>query len=158
MGRRPPVVEHYLDPVDRDIINRLQDGFPICEHPYAAAARALGIAEGELLARLKRLLEANTLTRFGPLYNVEQAGGAFVLVAMSVPEADLERVVEIVNAMPQVAHNYQREHRFNLWFVLATATQAEIDTAVAQIEKRTGQTVYAMPKLREYFLELKLPA
>ena len=152
------MVEYYLDPVDRDIINRLQDGFPICEHPYAAAAHALGIAEGELLARLKRLLEANTLTRFGPLYNVEQAGGAFVLVAMSVPEADLERVVEIVNAMPQVAHNYQREHRFNLWFVLATATQAEIDTAVAQIEKRTGQTVYAMPKLREYFLELKLPA
>jgi siroheme decarboxylase len=152
------MVEHYLDPVDRDIINRLQNGFPICEHPYAAAAHALGIAEGELLARLKHLLEANTLTRFGPLYNVEQAGGAFVLVAMSVPQADLERVVEIVNAMPQVAHNYQREHRFNLWFVLATATQAEIDTAVAQIEKRTGQTVYAMPKLREYFLELKLPA
>jgi DNA-binding Lrp family transcriptional regulator len=152
------VVEHCLDPVDRNIINRLQDGFPICEHPYAAAAHALGIAECELLARLKRLLEANTLTRFGPLYNVEQAGGAFVLVAMSVPEADLERVVKIVNAMPQVAHNYQREHRFNLWFVLATATQAEIDTAVAQIEKRTGQTVYAMPKLREYFLELKLPA
>jgi len=152
------MVEHYLDPVDRDIINRLQNGFPICGHPYAAAAHALGIAEGELLARLKHLLEANTLTRFGPLYNVEQAGGAFVLVAMSVPEADLERVVEIVNAMPQVAHNYQREHRFNLWFVLATATQAEIDTAVAQIEKRTGQTVYAMPKLREYFLELKLPA
>jgi len=152
------VVEHYLDPVDRDIINRLQDGFPICEHPYAAAAQALGIREAELLTRLKRLLDANTLTRFGPLYNVEQAGGAFVLVAMSVPEEDLERVVEIVNAMPQVAHNYQREHRFNLWFVLATATQAEIDTAVAQIEKRTGQTVYAMRKLREYFLELKLPA
>ena len=66
--------------------------------------------------------------------------------------------MQIVNAMPQVAHNYQREHRLNLWFVLATATQAEIDTAVAQIEKRTGYTVYAMPKLREYFLELKLPA
>lgn len=150
--------EHHLDPVDRDIINRLQDGFPICEHPYAAAAQALGIREAELLTRLKRLLDTNTLTRFGPLYNVEQAGGAFVLVAMSVPEEDLERVVEIVNAMPQVAHNYQREHRLNLWFVLATATQAEIDTAVAHVEKRTGYVVYAMPKLREYFLELKLSA
>ena len=150
--------EHSLDALDRDIINRLQDGFPICEHPYAAAAQALGIREGELLTRLKRLLDANTLTRFGPLYNVEQAGGAFVLAAMSVPADDLERVVEIVNAMPQVAHNYQREHRLNLWFVLATATQAEIDTAVNHIEERTGHTVYAMPKLREYFLELKLPA
>ena len=150
--------EHPLDRVDRDIVNRLQDGFPICERPYAAAAEALGIEEDELLARLQRLLEAKTLTRFGPLYNVEQAGGAFVLVAMSVPEEDLERVVEIINAMPQVAHNYQREHRLNLWFVLATATQAEIDTAVEHIEKRTGHTVYAMPKMREYFLELKLTA
>ena len=77
--------EHHLDALDRDIINRLQDGFPICEHPYAAAAHALGIREAELLSRLKRLLDANTLTRFGPLYNVEQAGGALVLVAMSVP-------------------------------------------------------------------------
>jgi len=150
------VPEHRIDEVDRSIINRLQDGFPICEQPYAAAARALGIEEAELLARLDRLLQANTLTRFGPLYNLEHAGGAFVLVAMSVPGEDLERVVEIVNAMPQVAHNYQREHHLNLWFVLATGTAEEIDQAVADIEQRTGHIAYAMPKLKEYFLELKL--
>ena len=150
--------EPVCDAVDREIINQLQSGFPICERPYAAAAAKLGITEVELLTRLERLLAANVLTRFGPLYNIEQAGGAYVLAAMSVPEADLARTVDIVNAMPQVAHNYQREHRFNLWFVLATAAQGEIDTAVEHIEKRTGHAVYAMPKLREYFLELRLAA
>ena len=112
----------------------------------------------ELIARLQRLLASNTLTRFGPMYNVEQAGGAFVLAAMSVPQSDVERVVAIVNAMPQVAHHYERTHRLNLWFVLATATQPEIDGVVAQVEELTGYPVYAMPKLREYFLELKLSA
>jgi DNA-binding Lrp family transcriptional regulator len=148
--------EHVLDETDRSIVNRLQEGFPICDRPYAAAAQALGIQESELITRLQRLLAANTLTRFGPMYNVERAGGAFVLAAMSVPQADLDRVVQVVNALPQVAHNYERAHRLNLWFVLATATQAEIDAAVLQIEELTGYAVYAMPKLREYFLELKL--
>jgi DNA-binding Lrp family transcriptional regulator len=152
------MLEHHLDAVDRDIINRLQSGFPICECPYQAAAQSLGIDEAELLARLERLLNSNTLTRFGPLYNIEQAGGAFVLVAMSVAQPDLERVIEILNAMPQVAHNYLREHRFNLWFVLATATHAESDEAVSDIESQTGYPAYAMPKLKEYFLDLRLCA
>ena len=58
--------------------------------------------------------------------------------------------------MPQVAHNYLREHRFNLWFVLATGSASEIDQVLAQIEQRTGYRAYAMPKLKEYFLELKV--
>jgi len=152
------MTEAAHDATDREIINCLQDGFPICERPFAAAAQALGIEEAELLIRIERLLAANTLTRFGPLYNVEQAGGAFVLVAMSIPADDLDRVAGIVNAMPEVAHNYLREHRFNLWFVLATGSASEIDEALAQIEQRTGYAVYAMPNLKEYFLELKLRA
>jgi DNA-binding Lrp family transcriptional regulator len=150
------MTEAAHDATDREIINCLQDGFPICERPFAAAAQALGIEEAELLIRIERLLAANTLTRFGPLYNIEQAGGAFVLVAMSIPAEDVDRVAGMVNAMPQVAHNYLREHRFNLWFVLATGSASEIDQVLAQIEQRAGYRAYAMPKLKEYFLELKL--
>ncbi len=148
--------EHSFDAIDRVIVNQLQDGFPICERPYAAAAQALHIEESELLMRLERLLKDNRLTRFGPLYNVEQAGGAFVLVAMSVPTEDLERVIDVINAMPQVAHNYQREHSLNLWFVVGTSKVEEIDEVVAHIERHSGYVAYAMPKLKEYFLELKL--
>ena len=63
-----------------------------------------------------------TLTRFGPMFQVERMGGAFVLAALAVPEADYERVAELVNALPEVAHNYRREHALNMWFVLATET------------------------------------
>ena len=51
-----------LDAIDRSLINRLQSGFPVCERPYSEAAATLGIDETDLIARLRRLLDANVLT------------------------------------------------------------------------------------------------
>ena len=145
-----------LDAIDRRIIDGLQGDFPICERPYQVAAERLGISEEELLQRLNRLLETRVLTRFGPMMQIERVGGSFVLAAIAVPEADYERVVGQVNALPQVAHNYRREHLLNMWFVLATETPAGIGEAIARIEADTGLKVHAFPKEREYFVEMKL--
>jgi len=147
-----------IDAVDRQIIDKLQGDFPLCERPYAAAAARLGIAEDELLARLQRLLDARVLTRFGPMVQVERMGGAFVLAALAVPEARYDEVTALVNALPQVAHNYRREHALNMWFVLATETPAGIAEAIARIEADTGLPVFAFAKEREYFVEMKLAA
>lgn len=147
-----------LDELDRRIIDGLQGDFPICERPYLAAAERLGMSEAELLQRLDRLLEARVLTRFGPMMQIERVGGSFVLAALAVPEDDYERVAEQVNALPQVAHNYRREHLLNMWFVLATETPAGIGEAIADIETATGLKVHAFPKEREYFVEMKLAA
>ncbi len=150
-----------IDATDRAIIDHLQGGFPICERPYAQAAAALGIGEDELLERLQRMLDARVLTRFGPMFQVERMGGAFVLAAMRVPEANWQQVVGIVNAFPAVAHNYRRESDracpFNMWFVLATETAEGIAAAVRTIEAASGLPVFTFPKLREYFVEMKLP-
>ena len=118
-----------MDDTDRRILNALQGGFPICDEPYAAAARTLGIGADELIARLRALLDEGVLSRFGPQYQVERMGGRFVLAALAVPEADFERVAALVNACDEVAHNYRREHRLNMWFVLATESPAQIDEA-----------------------------
>jgi len=147
-----------MDALDRAIINRLQGGFPLCERPYAAVAEQLGSSEDEVLARVERLLRDRVLTRFGPMYHAERLGGGLSLVAMKIPPGDFERVAEIVNAMPEVAHNYAREHALNMWFVLATETPEGQREALDRIERETGFPVYAMPKIREYFVELKLHA
>jgi hypothetical protein len=106
------------------------------------------------------MLATRVLTRFGPMFQVERMGGAFVLAAMRVPEADWLRVLEIVNAFPEVAHNYRRESdrncEFNMWFVLATETADGIDAAVRRIEEASGLPVFPFPKLQEYFVEMKL--
>ena len=147
-----------MDELDRAIVNALQGGFPICDEPYREVAEPLGVAEAELIARLQRMLETKTLTRFGPMFQVERMGGAFVLAALAVPEADYERVAEQVNALPEVAHNYRREHALNMWFVLATETPARIAAAIRRTEPAPGLKVHAFPKLEEDFVEVKLAA
>jgi len=147
-----------MDNLDRAIINQLQGGFPICANPYAEVAQQLGTSEDELLARIRKLLGEKVLTRFGPMYHAERLGGGLSLAAMKIPAEDFERVAGIVNAMPEVAHNYARDHALNMWFVLATETPRGQQDALNKIERETGYPVYNMPKIREYFVELKLQA
>ena len=156
MSGRAPVAR--LDELDRRLINALQGGFPLVAEPYRQVADGLGVSEAELLQRLDSLLDRRVLTRFGPMFQIERAGGAFVLAALRVPEADFERVAAQVNAFPEVAHNYRREHELNMWFVLATATPQGIAETIAAIEAATGLPVFAFPKEREYFVEMKLHA
>ncbi len=145
-----------MDEIDRAIINGLQGGLALCERPYLEAAQRLGLSEDELLRRLAGLLADGVLTRIGPLFQIERMGGAFTLAALHADPDDYERVAERVNALPQVAHNYAREHELNMWFVLATETPQQIDHVLQQIGRETGCEVFNFPKSREYFVELKL--
>jgi len=144
-----------MDDIDRSIINNLQGGFPVCEHPYAVVAEQLGIDEADLLQRLQQMLDKKQLSRFGPMYHAERLGGGLSLCAMRVPEADFERVTEQVNAFPEVAHNYARDHEFSMWFVLGTETPERVEEACREIEQVTGYQVYNMPKKQEFFVGLK---
>ncbi|MDJ0943091.1 MAG: AsnC family transcriptional regulator [Kiloniellales bacterium] len=145
-----------LDSLDRRIVNGLQGGFPVCERPYAEAAAALGIEEEELIARLGRLVETGALSRFAPLFNAERLGGAVCLCGMAVPAARFDTVAEQVNAHPEVAHNYARDHALNMWFVLASEHPERIEEVAKAIEAETGLSVYSMPKLDEFFIGLKV--
>ena len=147
-----------LDTLDRAIINELQGGFPICETPYAEVARQLGTNEAELISRLQRLLDEKILSRFGPMYHAERLGGGLTLAAMAIPDEQFDTVAEQVNAFPEVAHNYAREHELNMWFVLATETPQRIDEVIGEIESSTGFDVINMPKEQEFFIGLRFEA
>jgi DNA-binding Lrp family transcriptional regulator len=110
-----------------------------------------------VLERLRVLLARGDLTRFGPLFQIERAGGRFVLAALAVPEERFDAVAAQVNALPEVAHNYRRTHTLNMWFVLATTHPDAARNALARIEADTGLVVHAFPKEREFFVELRLP-
>ncbi|MEY3219400.1 MAG: hypothetical protein RIT27_757 [Pseudomonadota bacterium] len=143
-----------MDKLDRQIINRLQSGFPICERPFKMVATWLNITEQTLLQRLEKLLEEGILSRFAPLYHAEKLGGGLTLAALAVPEHDFERVTNIVNSFPEIAHNYAREHDLNMWFVIATEKPERINEIIKEIEKQTALTVYNMPKQTEYYIGL----
>jgi siroheme decarboxylase len=147
-----------IDDLDRRIIDRLQDGLAVVERPFAAAADQLGIEEEELIDRLRRLLDAGVLSRVGPLYDAERLGGAVTLAAMAVPADRFDAVAAAVNAHPEVAHNYARDHALNMWFVVAADSAARVAAVIAAIERETGLAVLNLPKLREFRLNLRLAA
>ncbi len=158
MKHAPTLDGPALDDTDRRIVNALQEGFPLSPRPYAEAAEPLGLTEAELIARLKRLLETRVLTRFGPFFDAAALGGAFCLCAMAVPEERFETVMTQINARPEVAHNYERAHRLNMWFVLATETPEGIAKAAHEIEGETGLKVLRFPKEREFFIGFRVVA
>jgi DNA-binding Lrp family transcriptional regulator len=146
------------DATDRLIVNALQEGFPLVPRPFAAAARRLGLSEAELIDRLARLRQRGAITRFGPFFDAAEMGGAFCLCAMSVPQARFEDVAAQVNAHTEVAHNYERAHALNMWFVLATETPEDIERVAAEIEAETGLSVLLFPKLEEFFIGFRVQA
>ena len=151
---------------DLALVAALHGGFPLSDRPYAEAAARLGCSEDMLIERLQRLLAHGDLTRFGPLFQIERAGGRFVLAAMAVPEPRFDAVAQQLREMPEVAHNYRRESALhtgsaeaplNMWFVIAVGTPAEVPQVVARIEQASGLPVFQFPKEKEFFVELRLP-
>lgn len=147
-----------LTELERDLINAYQGGFPLTPEPFRVIADELGITAAEVQETLTGLLEKGVLTRFGPLYNIEKADGAFSLCALKVPEHRFEEVTGQVNSYTQVAHNYQREHEWNMWFVLATGSEQELNEVFTEIMEVTGCPGLNLPKQKEFFVGLRLEA
>lgn len=147
-----------LDATDRALLNRLQDGVPLVDRPFAAVGEELGLTEDDVLARVQAMVQAGMLSRFGPMFHAERLGGGLTLAAMQVPADDFDRVAAAVNAFPEVAHNYARDHALNMWFVVATEAPERVAEVCAEIEERTGLPVFPFPKLAEYYLNLRFKA
>lgn len=146
-----------LTPSDLQIIDHLHGGFPLVDRPFQSVACKLNMTEDELIERLKFLLSQGVLTRFGPLFQIERAGGVFVLAALSAPESRFDEVTLQVNQHPEVAHNYRREHHLNMWFVVAAENPEKARVVLDLIEKQTQCPVFAFPKEKEFFVEFRLP-
>ena len=145
-----------LSALERDFINRFQGGFPLIGQPFNRVAESLGTREATLIQTIEALLERGVLSRFGPLFDAERLGGELTLAALQVPEHDYERVTAQVNAFARVAHNYRRDHRLNMWFVLASEQRGGVADTLSAIERRTGLRVYNFPRQEAFYLGLWL--
>jgi len=145
-----------FDEVDRRLLNDFQSGFPLVPRPFAEVAARLGVDEAEVIARLERLSGFGAVSRVGPVIEPRRIG-ASTLAAMAVPPERLEKVAGLVNGFPEVNHNYEREHRFNLWFVLTAADEDRLAAIMDEIQERTGIEVLDLPMLNEYHIDLGFP-
>jgi len=135
------------------LLNDFQSGFPLVRAPYAALAEALRVGESDVIASLGQLVAAGRVSRVGAVFR-PGAIGVSTLAAMAVPADGLDRVARIVSARPEVNHNYEREHRYNLWFVVTAADAAALARTLAAIERDAGLVPISLPLVDDYWIDL----
>ena len=138
---------------DLELLNRFQRAFPLCPRPFQEIATALGQAEEQVLSTVRRLQEQGAVSRVGAVF-AAKALGVSTLAALAVPPAQLEAVAQLVNAYAEVNHNYQREHLFNLWFVLTAASEQRLQTVLAELEATTALPLLNLPLLEQFHIDL----
>lgn len=148
---------HYqLTDNDLKVLRVAQRHMGFSTRPYLEIAVKTGLQENEVIDILKTLKNEGFVTRIGPFFNLDRSSGHVSLVAMIVPENRFGEVTEVVNSYQEVAHNYKRDHEFNMWFVLAVNSKSEADRVLFEIEAKTELKTYDLPKLKEYNLDLYL--
>lgn len=138
---------------DLELLNRFQRTFPLSSRPFRDIARALGREEQQVIADLLRFQEQGQVSRVGAVF-AANAIGASTLAALAVPPKHLETVAQLVNTYPETNHNYEREHQFNLWFVLTASSEGRLQTVLAEIEDTTALPVLNLPLLEQFHIDL----
>jgi DNA-binding Lrp family transcriptional regulator len=154
------VKEHCkLDTRDKELLQHLQDKFPVDKRPWAEIGGRLGIAEEEVLSRSQRLSSDGVIRKLRTILNGQKLGAcSSTLMAMRVPADKMEEVVSIVNEYMSVTHNYQREHDYNLWFTVTTCGGKDLRSTVEEIKGRTGipdSDVLDLPTTRVFKIDVR---
>ena len=138
-----------MDQSDRMILNEIQSDFPIVPQPYLELGKRIGLAEQEVLGRVKRLKAEGIIRSSGMLQF------SSTLCAAKVPEEKMARFVEAVNSYPGVTHNYLRNHECNVWFTFIAPTMAYIENALEEISRSTGvEEIRNLPAVRTFKIKV----
>lgn len=140
-------------PLEQHLLNDFQRDMTLSTTPYADMAKQLGVNEDEVLRSVQSLQERGVISRVGPVFRPNRIGVS-TLAAMSVPAEHLECVARIVSAFPEVNHNYEREHEYNLWFVVTASSEEHLDIVLYEIEQHAEYPVMSLPMLDDYFIDL----
>ena len=140
-------------PLEQSLLNDFQHDMSLSATPFADMAEQLGVSEDEVIESIKSLQDSGVISRVGPVFRPNRIGVS-TLAAMSVPEQDLECVARIVSAFPEVNHNYEREHKYNLWFVVTASSEEHLAIVLHEIEQHAEYPLMSLPMLEDYYIDL----
>ena len=139
--------------LEQRVLNEYQQCLPLSPEPWAEIAGQLGVYETTVLETLQRLQTEGAISRVGAVFQPNRLG-ASTLAAMAVPAGELERIADIVSGFEEVNHNYERDHEFNLWFVVVAADEERLQSVLAEIETCCGYPLLDLPLLKEFHIDL----
>jgi DNA-binding Lrp family transcriptional regulator len=150
---RQLVLPEAVDATAFRLLNEWQRGFPLVPRPFACIAETVGRGEEAVLSAYRQMMTQGLVSRVGAVFAPRRLG-ASALAALAAPPARLEEVAARVSRDPSINHNYQREHRYNLWFVITAASRTHLDQVVAGIERETACEVIVLPLEEEFHIDL----
>ena len=145
-------MRQYTD-LEQHLLNDFQHGLSLSPTPYADLAEQLGVDEATVLENLHMLQTEGVISRVGPVFRPNRLGVS-TLAAMAIPGDELEKVADIVSSFAEVNHNYERDHEFNLWFVVVAVDRDALQAVLTKIETLTGYSVMDLPMMEDYFIDL----
>jgi DNA-binding Lrp family transcriptional regulator len=126
-----------LDKTDQNILNYIQDKFPVVPRPFLFLGQKFGISEEEVFTRIKNLKRKKIIRRIGANFDSRKLGFAGSLIAMKVPADRIDETVKIINSYTGITHNYLRDGEYNIWFTLQTESEKKRNEILREIKKRT---------------------
>ena len=145
-----------LTDLERQLLNEYQKGFPTTSTPFEDMARHLGTSEALILQTIERLQGVGVISRVGPVFQPKSVGTS-TLAAMAVPEERLESVAAQINRYNEVNHNYEREHLYNLWFVVTATDQQHLQTVLSDMQQTIGLPILDLPLQQQFYIDLGFP-
>ncbi|WP_238881680.1 Lrp/AsnC family transcriptional regulator [Clostridium sp. YIM B02551] len=138
-----------------ELLNSIQEGFPLESRPYLALAKKLNITEEEVIKFIKELKEGGEIRRIGGVFNSKKMGFSSTLCAIKVPKERIEEVSEFINSYEGVTHNYLRNHSYNMWFTVIASTEEEIKRFINEIKYRTGiEDILYLPSTKMFKIKV----
>lgn len=148
-----------LDKTDKQILQLLQEDFPLNKNPWKELSLKTGIPENQLMTRIENLQKGGVLRKIGPVVDPVKMGyTAATLVALRVPQERIMEVSAVINQHNNISHNYEREHEYNVWFTLAAQTPQELTDTLGVILQKTGlnqSDVLNLPTVQRFKINVK---
>ena len=139
-----------LDDRDRQLLERVQLGLPVCSRPYAEIGQALDMSEVEVIDRLSQLKQKGLIKRMGVIVKHQKLGyRANAMIVWDVPEHLIKQLGQRISQFAFVTLCYQRprqaEWPYNLYCmihgkdrstVLMQLEQLSIDCALGDVDRQ----------------------
>jgi siroheme decarboxylase len=143
-----------MDALDRKILTLMSDALPLTERPFKAIGEQVGIPEDEVVERVRSLKEQGTIRRIGAVINPRSLGWHSTLCGVQIPEDRIQEYASVVNAYPEVTHNYVRDGEPNCWFTLIAPNVGRTREIIREIEEKLQAKVLDLPATRTFKIKV----
>ncbi len=152
-----------MNSFEQQILDVIQDAFPLAERPYAVLAEKIGSDETTVFDAVEKMRASGVIRRIGGVYDSKRLGFISRLCAGKVPASTLdfsaephaqtpmEKFAAVVMDEPAITHNYIRSHEYNVWFTVIVENESAIQTVVDRVCSETDlHDVHVLTATKKY--------